>query len=63
MPVLLLPLVLLLAACFALGGYVAMKPTRFDFVNAQHPAVSAEERYEINLPSHDASGSCQGRTG
>lgn len=63
MPVLLLPLVLLLAACFALGGYVAMKPTRFESINIQPPAVSTVELYELLIPARDALGSCQGRTG
>lgn len=56
MPYRLLPLVLLISACAAVGDTVFMVPPRSESVAVQHPAVSAVERYEVAIPVHEAVG-------
>lgn len=56
MPSRLLPLVLLISACAALGDTAFMVLPRSELVAMEHPAVSAVERYEVAIPVREAVG-------
>lgn len=50
----LLPVVLLVSACAAVGDPAFMEPPRFELASVQHPAVGAVERYEVAIPVSEA---------